>query len=1223
MANHNLRLDLRDIGRMDLAGKNFKIKLINEGALLALNKTSPGENGEVVLPGEFTKTTDDDGVITWSLPDSSDYHGQREGYVLDIEGLHELEFYMGSEDMTVWDIVTQQFIPDPDSPIQLLGWVVSDDPPEHSFEGQGWISFTRLTFKLRRDGEWVDAPGLSGVSAVRDDLTAEIVRAQSAEETNAAAIAAEAAARLAADREGLYELAGNSDMAVKDTLHFNEKNDSGIFPEGTKYYVFGGEAGGLKNTMIRRTDASFSPGGVDVTEADFRENFPTYWETILNSAEDAVSWAEVGNTDRIPKDKLPSDTAYGTIPSVGNLATKQSVTDETARAKAAEAVNASAITAETTRAKAAEGVNASAAATARSVGNQAQNLAHTANFKANTNATAIADETARAQAKETELETEQNKDSEDISRLKLAAADVIVGAHAAPSWGNVNSSGAEGGLAKAQTWSLAAAKTATYSAPTLTADSGGDFYVARIPVGSDPRLWAIREPSTHFGNIDTRLNTVLHLGSDANWDYYEDRVRLFGDIALLSSTHTVGLNTWAGKLTDEVTDRLLPKPTGRSADAGNVAILDSDGAAYELSRPVAANLLFSEWSSDSGGYAYKVGDLRFHNGLRYICIQDHTKNATGPDGDLTNWAELERWVGEIHTAGYFPAGAQGYTGSGDATQLWIATEFVVPNDPLPTSPVNTKWRLVSTPTFKGSDSVHLTRNSHDHSITFEAPQSAQGIQRLKSVVSHDTRAAATTMYSYTIDRGGAAGIVLQPGLSQVRPSGFVNPPAGTDPGEVDPARPSYVWQNGVFVAQPPDWTNANAGDTERLYRVTISLTVTPSHWTAGDKLRVHLVRDSSDTTFVDVDQSDPNDETGNTFYVDLIDGPVPHSGSGSKTIAHIFDIKLSGDPNDITAGWWPVLEATFGPATPNKSVGMSVNFALPETQTRRQAEVTMDALASAGEEVPHPTPGEAWDKLTWVERSTGRAARDDRHASLVLDADQGWLTAAEDLSRVALTLGSSDGTANLSPERANHLWFELWTYHPNGSIPPTKLVRITGTQYNAGPHSAAVSQRDGNGVIEGQRFLVVTNLKRGALTAQQLHNPTLRWDARLVAGEPDRTVLYRGLLDTYTWSFDGSNRSTVILAQDTLGAAPLSEAKLAQWRAIRIIHGSYEAGVPFLNGVRNGVSYGIPALDAGSRGKTDAWLEVGSGGTVTLRFERDGNTALDVPVSRIEVDWGL
>ena len=163
---------------------------------------------------------------------------------------------------------------------------------------------------------------------------------------------------------------------------------------------------------------------------------------------------------------------------------------------------------------------------------------------------------------------EVTKNTDASSRLKLATNDILIGEHRAVSWGDVNSSGAEGGLAKANTWTLATAKTATYSAPTLDADSGGDFYVARIPVGSDPRNWAIQEPSSHFGVITTHLNEVTHLGSDDNWDYYEDRVRLFGKIRLRKSAHTVGHNTWGGKykagsitldaLADAVAARLMP-----------------------------------------------------------------------------------------------------------------------------------------------------------------------------------------------------------------------------------------------------------------------------------------------------------------------------------------------------------------------------------------------------------------------------------------------------------------------------------------------------------------------------------------------------------------------------------------------------------------------------------------------------------------------------------------
>ena len=154
----------------------------------------------------------------------------------------------------------------------------------------------------------------------------------------------------------------------------------------------------------------------------------------------------------------------------------------------------------------------------------------------------------------------------EVARLKLAANDIVVGEKIVPGWAAVNASGAEGGLWYSNAPNLAAAKAATYAAPTLAAPDGGAFFVARIPTGSDPRQYIMREPSSTFGDIDTALNGINHIGSDDAWDYYENGVRLFGNISLRSSSHTTGVNTWAGKLGAAALEQVneqLPKSDAR------------------------------------------------------------------------------------------------------------------------------------------------------------------------------------------------------------------------------------------------------------------------------------------------------------------------------------------------------------------------------------------------------------------------------------------------------------------------------------------------------------------------------------------------------------------------------------------------------------------------------------------------------------------------------------
>ena len=163
----------------------------------------------------------------------------------------------------------------------------------------------------------------------------------------------------------------------------------------------------------------------------------------------------------------------------------------------------------------------------------------------------IADEAVTEDKLSAELDDTITKNTSDISRLKLTTHDIIVGEHRSFSWGKVNASGAEGGIAYAENWTLDSAKKATYAAPDVNLPQGGSFVCIRIPANADPRNYFIREPSRIFGNIDAHLNELTRLGADDDWQYYWERVRWFGDISLESSSHAVGSNTWGGKLGSE------------------------------------------------------------------------------------------------------------------------------------------------------------------------------------------------------------------------------------------------------------------------------------------------------------------------------------------------------------------------------------------------------------------------------------------------------------------------------------------------------------------------------------------------------------------------------------------------------------------------------------------------------------------------------------------------
>ena len=138
-------------------------------------------------------------------------------------------------------------------------------------------------------------------------------------------------------------------------------------------------------------------------------------------------------------------------------------------------------------------------------------------------------------------------DASDVERLQAAAGDIVLGEKVVPSWGDVNASGAEGGVSwdNAPTLAKAQAKDVSdWHAPSATIPSPGSFPMFRVPRGSDPRHYSVVYPNVASGG----LNLAHLLGHDSNWDYYEERVRYDGVVTLQHNVHTVGENTWGGKL---------------------------------------------------------------------------------------------------------------------------------------------------------------------------------------------------------------------------------------------------------------------------------------------------------------------------------------------------------------------------------------------------------------------------------------------------------------------------------------------------------------------------------------------------------------------------------------------------------------------------------------------------------------------------------------------------
>lgn len=103
-----------------------------------------------------------------------------------------------------------------------------------------------------------------------------------------------------------------------------------------------------------------------------------------------------------------------------------------------------------------------------------------------------------------------------------AVQDVIVGDVVDHSWEDVETDGSEGGLTSAnQSWNLAKAKAATYSAPSVNGVEN-ESQIVRVPASVDPRHYRL----VIVGVGTEQLNHFSRLGADDDWQYYEQGVGL-------------------------------------------------------------------------------------------------------------------------------------------------------------------------------------------------------------------------------------------------------------------------------------------------------------------------------------------------------------------------------------------------------------------------------------------------------------------------------------------------------------------------------------------------------------------------------------------------------------------------------------------------------------------------------------------------------------------------
>ncbi len=162
--------------------------------------------------------------------------------------------------------------------------------PAPASSGGGSVTFGDAT-----EADTASGSGGSGTGAARDD--------HSHEQSDIYATAASA-------REGVFELSGTTDNDIADTLRLAERNSS-LITEGVKYYVSGGDAGGLRGKLIRRNGTALPS---NVGEAAFRTNFSTYWETILDAPAGGggptVTWLKPSAAQDATSNSRPAQTVW-------------------------------------------------------------------------------------------------------------------------------------------------------------------------------------------------------------------------------------------------------------------------------------------------------------------------------------------------------------------------------------------------------------------------------------------------------------------------------------------------------------------------------------------------------------------------------------------------------------------------------------------------------------------------------------------------------------------------------------------------------------------------------------------------------------------------------------------------------------------------------------------------------------------------------------------------
>ena len=130
--------------------------------------------------------------------------------------------------------------------------------------------------------------------------------------------------------------------------------------------------------------------------------------------------------------------------------------------------------------------------------------------------------------------------------------------------------------------------------------------------------------------------------------------------------------------------RLLPELPAEGSRNRHFPMFTGNTLAWQNFPDITA--IAEEWADIGGSTTIAEGTVVHHSDGYYGAITTHTKSATGPDGDSTNWVSLSSWGG-AWSAKFYLQGSFVLRNS----NVYVATQNITSSDVAPDHASNTKW----------------------------------------------------------------------------------------------------------------------------------------------------------------------------------------------------------------------------------------------------------------------------------------------------------------------------------------------------------------------------------------------------------------------------------------------------------------------------------------------------------------------------------------------------